>query len=262
MRTVVAVAALAILVVTGCGRQPDPSPPASTTQQHLADPASWVVAAPVDPDPRVGALFFGAGDLHTCTGAVLHSAGGDLVLTAAHCLSDGTQVTFVPGFSGAAAPPDTWTLDTVYLDPRWTTDKDPHADYAIARVSRGDGASIEAQAGSALTLGTAPEPGTAITVVAYPAGVGGTPIGCRAKSQTAHGGYPAVPCAGLVDGTSGAPWITGSTVRGVVGGLDGGGCEENVSYSAPFDEHTAALLARAEAGGPGDAAPPALTTEC
>lgn len=262
MRTVVAAASITVLVLSGCGRHPDPPPATSTAPQHFADPASWVVAAPVDPDPRVGALFFGAGDLHTCTGSVLHSAGGDLVLTAAHCLAAGTAVTFVPGLSGAAAAPDSWTLDTVYLDARWTTDKDPHADYAIARVSRADGASIEAEVGSALTLGTAPQPGSAITVVAYPAGVGGKPIGCRVKSQTVRGGYPAVPCAGLVDGTSGAAWITGSTVTGVIGGLDGGGCEENVSYSAPFDEHTAALLVRAEAGGPGDAPPPALTTEC
>ena len=34
-----------------------------------------------------------------------------------------------------------------------------------------------------------------------------------------------------------------------------GGCTQWVSYSAPFNERTAALLARAEAGGWGEAAP-------
>ncbi|MGH3557589.1 MAG: serine protease, partial [Mycobacterium sp.] len=53
-----------------------------------------------------------------------------------------------------------------------------------------------------------------------------------------------------------------STVVGVIGGLHGGGCAENLSYSAPFDEHITELLARAEAGGPGDAPPAALDDDC
>ena len=69
-------------------------------------------------------------------------------------------------------------------------------------------------------------------------------------------------CAGLVDGTSGAPWINGSTVTGVIGGLHGGGCAENLSYSSPFDQHIAQLFARAQAGGPGDAAPQSFDDEC
>ena len=49
---------------------------------------------------------------------------------------------------------------------------------------------------------------------------------------------------------------------GVIGGRDGGGCQDNISYSPPFDAATAALLARAEAGGPGDTAPEAFDSEC
>ena len=30
---------------------------------------------PLNPDPRVGAVFFSGSDLHACTGSVLHSAG-------------------------------------------------------------------------------------------------------------------------------------------------------------------------------------------
>ena len=68
--------------------------------------------------------------------------------------------------------------------------------------------------------------------------------------------------ASTVDGTSGAPWISGSTVTGVIGGLHGGGCAENLSYSSPFDQHVGELLARAEAGGPGDTPPSAYDDEC
>jgi hypothetical protein len=155
-----------------------------------------------------------------------------------------------------------WTVDALYLDPRWLANQDPRADYAIARVSRPSGGSVEALVGSALSLGAAPARGSQVTVVAYPAGAGGLPIGCRTGTGINDGGYPELPCAGLVDGTSGAPWISGSAVTGVIGGLHGGGCAQNLSYSSPFDEHTTELFARAQAGGPGDEPPSSFDDAC
>ncbi len=221
-----------------------------------------VIAAPVHPDPRVGAFFVSGGDLHTCTGSVLHSAAGNLVLTAAHCLTGDVPARFVPGFAREAAPENVWTLDALYLDPRWLADRDPQADYAIGRVGRPAGGSVEALVGSALSLAAAPARGSQVTVVAYPAGVGGTPIGCRTGTGLSDGGFPELPCAGLVDGTSGAPWINGSTVTGVIGGLHGGGCAQNLSYTSRFDEHIAELFARAQAGGPGDVPPSGYDDQC
>jgi hypothetical protein len=69
-------------------------------------------------------------------------------------------------------------------------------------------------------------------------------------------------CTGLVGGTSGAPWIVGPTVIGLVGGLDGGGCDETVTYSPPFDDGVVELLTRAEAGGPADPAPADYADNC
>jgi hypothetical protein len=254
-----AVAVGVVLLLLACGRPVGPAPTTSMRGQLASGESP--VAGPVDPDPRVGAVFLGGGIMHTCTGSVVHSTAGDLVLTAAHCLAGDMLATFVPGFANVAAPADVWTVDVVYLDPRWVAHQDPQADYAIARVSRADGASVEAQVGSALSLGTAPAPGTRVSVTGYPVGVGGTPIGCQASTGITSG-YPSLPCEGLVDGTSGAPWVTGSTVTGVIGGLERGGCAENVSYSAPFDEHTGQLLARAEAGGPGDPPPATFDSGC
>lgn len=250
------------MALAACGHQPHSAPPSTKPEQAVIDAAHRVMAGPVDPDPPVGAIFFGGGDFHGCTGSVLHSTGGDLVLTAAHCLGPGIATSFVPGFAHNAAPTDFWTVDVVYLDPRWVAHKDPLADYAIVRVSRPAGGSVEAQAGSALSLGGAPRQGSQIKVIAYPAGVGGMPIGCQAKTGLTDSGYPELPCAGLADGTSGAPWISGSSVIGVIGGLHGGGCAENLSYTSPFDEHVAELLARAEAGGPGDVPPSAFEDDC
>jgi hypothetical protein len=220
-------------------------------------------AQPMPPDPRVGAVFLGGGDLHICTGGVLDSAAGDLILTAAHCVAEGVDATFVAGLRDTAAPEDFWHIDAVYLDPRWVQNQDPMADFAIARVSRAGGGSVQESAGGGLKLGQAPKPGTVVTVSGYAMGVGGGPIGCRTATAPPAKGFPALDCAALIDGLSGAPWIDGSTVAGVIGGLNGGGCaDESVSYSPPFDDAVKRLLARAEAGGPGDAAPTVFDDEC
>jgi hypothetical protein len=108
----------------------------------------------------------------------------------------------------------------------------------------------------------APPSGSRVTVLGYPSGVGGSPIGCQTSTGVTDSGFPSLACEGLVGGTSGAPWVSGTTVTGVIGGLEGGGCAENVSYSAPFDERTAALLTRADAGGPGDTVPSDVADAC
>src|SRR4029453_3537213 len=130
-------------------------------------------AQPVPPDPRVGAVFLGAGTMHTCSGAVLDSATGDLILTAAHCVAEGVDATFVAGLKDTAAPADVWHIDAVYLDSRWLQNQDPLPDFAIGGGSGGPGGSVETQAGGGLKLGPAPKPGTVITVSGYGMGVGG-----------------------------------------------------------------------------------------
>jgi V8-like Glu-specific endopeptidase len=246
---------MALLAATGCSHPAPPPPP------QRSSPVT-ATAGPVDPDPHIGAVFLGATDMHTCAAAVLHSATGDLIVTAAHCLAGGSDATFVPGFSGDGGPAGTWHVDAVYLDPRWLGDRNPVADYAIARVGHDGPGSLEDAVGRGLALGSAPKAGSAVTVTAYPLGTGGSPIGCRGATGITPGGYPSLRCAGFVDGTSGAPWVAGSAVVGVIGGLHGGGCGDNMSYSPPFDDATARLLARAEARGPADTPPESFSDDC
>jgi hypothetical protein len=118
-------------------------------------------------------------------------------------------------------------------------------------VSREGGDSLEKVVGPGLAVGNTPPAGSLVTVTAYPFGSGG-PIGCISATGLMPGGFPSLRCAGLVDGTSGAPWRNGSTVVGVIGGLHGGGCDDTVSYSPPFDGAVMNLLDRAETGGAGD----------
>ncbi|QZT59218.1 serine protease [Mycolicibacterium sp. jd] len=242
-----------VALLASCAAGPRPHPPSAVPDTPTA--------RPVAPDPRVGALFLGGSDRHICTGAALASAGEDLILTAAHCLGAGVEADFVPGFDGGSSPPEAWRVDAVFLDPRWISGFDPMADYAVARVSRDDDDRLHSVTGGGLRVGAAPAAGDEITVLGYPAGAGG-PTACRAAAAPARQGFPALHCAGVVDGFSGAPWISGSTVTGLVGGLDGGGCAEELSFSPPFDAAVAALVARAEAGGPGDEAPDQFDDGC
>lgn len=253
-------ASLLVIALSVAGCQASVAPPAASGMGAATRPT----AGRVGPDPRIGALFPGGDDTHTCTASVLHSTRGDLILTAAHCVSAGQDTTFVPNLSGPVAPDQMWPVTAVYVDPRWLDDRDPHADYAILRASRPGSPPIEQQVGGAFSLGVSLPAGSPVMVVGYPFGDGGTPLACRGITDR-EGDYPALNCAGLVDGTSGAPWLSGSTVTGVTGGLQEGGCGADVSYSAPFGPRATELLARAEAGGPGDAvdaAGPPVADEC
>jgi len=250
-----ATAAAVLLALAGCGH---PGPPMA----RPSPPSPLPTAAPVDANRLIGAVFVGDTDQHTCTGSVLHSETGDLILTAAHCLAGGSGATFVPGFSGNSGPNGTWQIGSVYMDRRWLSTQDPIVDFAVARVSRAGAGSVESVVGRGLSLGAAPRKGTLVTVTAYPASVGGTPIGCRGDTAAGPRGFPSVSCVGLPAGTSGAPWVSGSSVVGLIGGFHGGGCNDDVSYSPPFDGAVSALLARAEAGGPGDTGPTTFNDGC
>lgn len=262
--TRLAASAFVALLATSC------SPPTIKADPRPVD-APAVAAVPAAahtarPDLRVGAVFQGSDTEHTCSGAVLDSLSGNLIITAAHCLDSSIATSFAPGYRSAGVPADFWHIDAVYLDPRWVRHQDPLADFAIARVShRGTAATdtLEHHTGGGFVLGAAPGPDVPITVMGYPSGDGGAPISCAGATSRPNRGFPALRCRGLVEGTSGSPWISDSQIRGVVGGLEGGGCvDTDLSYSAPFDVQIRVLFQRAEEAGPADEASGAPDDGC
>jgi Trypsin len=89
--------------------------------------------------PAVGALFTTSkGKLghHFCTASVVNSPHGDLIITAAHCVSGTSGVVFVPGYVRGAAPYGVWTVTKIYTDRSWTSSSDPDDDVAFLRVSQ------------------------------------------------------------------------------------------------------------------------------
>ncbi|WP_410572229.1 trypsin-like serine peptidase [Amycolatopsis sp. cmx-4-61] len=203
-------------------------------------PAASAVAAPPAPSAAsaVGALF--AGGSHYCSASVVHSAAGDLVLTAAHCVKDG--MSFVPGYHDGVSPFGTWTVTSVAVADGWKSSADPDLDFAFLTVRQaGSTASLESRTG-ANVLGTNRGFEHRITLTGYP-DTADSPVVCDGNT-TQSGPYQLrVACPGFPDGTSGGPWVTDGAVIGVIGGYQLGGDTPDVSYSAYFDDDIAKLYA-------------------
>jgi V8-like Glu-specific endopeptidase len=209
--------------------------------------------------PAVGALFTVSGGRlrsHFCTASVIDSPNRDLVITAAHCVSQTiADVAFVPGYNAGAAPYGVWIVTRVYVDSSWSASSDPDDDVAFLRVSQpGSTVPIEDVTG-AERLRTGAPARQLVKVIGYPDSADQA-ITCRNWTREPLADQLEFDCGGYTDGTSGGPFLasvnplTGQgTVIGVIGGYEQGGDTPQVSYSAMFGKNVAALYRTAVAGG-------------
>ncbi|KUL37222.1 hypothetical protein ADL22_22315 [Streptomyces sp. NRRL F-4489] len=255
----------AAAAVLAGGYRERPAPPAAAVRRAGEGTAPLpesrpLVATAAPPSPPVGALFSpeddeGAG--HYCTASVVHSPGGNLLATAAHCVHDGgfrTRLVFAPGLHDGIAPYGLWVPTRVDVDPRWISDRDPDHDVAFVRVRRHGGTDqrIEDVTGAERIRFDAP-PGRPAQLTGYP-GDSDTPVVCRHTADAEGSGQLRFPCEGFPAGTSGGPMLTdvdpatgtGSLI-GVIGGQDEGG-DDTTSYSSRFGADIAALYRRAALG--------------
>src|SRR4051812_9430254 len=129
---------------------------------EVATPASVVptqVPRPYTnmPDRTIGKVFFtkfGGGDA-SCSGAVVASTSGDVVVTAGRCVAkDGhfhSNVVFVPAYGssdGATRPYGTWTARTVAARAAWIEDGDVRLDVGFIVLSMRQGKHIQGVVGS------------------------------------------------------------------------------------------------------------------
>jgi V8-like Glu-specific endopeptidase len=215
--------------------------------------------------PTTGPLYFAGFTAHTCTASVVQSSTRDLLITAAHCVyGTGVGMAFVPGSVNGSAPYGRWTVTAAYVDPSWRTSHNPLRDVAFLRVApqhvNGAVRTVEQLTGANTLIETPLNVGQ-VSVPAYLYGVGGLPITCLTSTYRT-GAYLAFDCGGYADGVSGAPWIRGSTVVGVIGGLHQGGCSWSTSRSAPFDATTIATYQRAVSKAQGDVLPGPVSDGC
>jgi|CZKW01.1.fsa_nt_gi V8-like Glu-specific endopeptidase len=197
----------------------------------------------------VGALFsrvHGKLGGHFCTASVLHSPQGNLLITAAHCIT-GRRLTpagsmeFAPGFAAGKFPYGLWPVTAAYVDSRWSSDQNPNDDVAFLVVKR-PGKRIEKYTG-AETLAVNRKPPQLVQVIGYP-DTTNRPITCTAPARPYDPGtlrQLVFDCDDYTNGTSGGPFLTnvsrrtgGGSVVGVIGGYQEGGYSPDVSYSPKF----------------------------
>jgi hypothetical protein len=179
----------------------------------------------------VGALFsLSEGQLgtHFCTASVVHSPHGDLAVTAAHCVTG--------------------------VDNAWQSSQSPDDDVAFLRLAPNTGgATVERVTGAELLAINAKVPAL-VRVIGYPDS-DDQPISCANWAKSFSATQLEFDCAAYTDGTSGGPFLTGTTsasghgtVIGVIGGYEQGGDTPDVSYAAVFGSQVAALYRTAVAG--------------
>ncbi len=208
--------------------------------------------------PEVGALFTTSGgrlDSHFCTASVIDSPNGDLLITAAHCVSGiSSSVAFVPGYDGQA-PYGVWIVKRVYVDSSWSSSSDPDDDVAFLQVSQpGSNVPIEDVTGGE-QLKTGAQARQLVEVIGYPDS-SSQALACQNWTSQPMPDQLEFDCDGYTDGTSGGPFLIGvdpltgqGVVIGVIGGYEQGGLTPQVSYSAMFGPNVVALYQTAVAGG-------------
>ena len=227
----------------------------SSVQMSVSDP---LTGEPFSGIPQVGALFDtsdGALTSHHCTGSVVASPEGDIVVTAAHCVYGSSDIAFVPGYDNGREPYGVWIASSVVVAPEWIADRDPDYDVAFIVVHKSGSTEPIQDVVGADTLAV-DQSFTALTqVVGYPSDTN-QPITCTNYTSEFSATQLEFDCDGYPGGTSGSPFLTDvdsatglGSVVGVIGGYETGGYSPNVSYSVHFTGAVTQLLAQAEAQG-------------
>ena len=200
-------------------------------------PAVHYEAAVFPGIPTVGALLIEGHAEPACTASVVRSTHGDVLLTAAHCLGLTLRhnLTFAPAYHDGKAPLGMWAVTRQFMPARWFPRNPKYRvnnDFAFLIV-RGD---VQRHTGAEIVGSSSPLPAL-VRVVAYVNYRDRYPISCMRQPETimVEGERQLkFVCGGYVGATSGAPFLVGNTVVGVLGGYEHGGIWRSVSYASPF----------------------------
>jgi len=158
---------------------------------------------------------------YVCSAAVVASANADVVITAAHCVKNGTRSwalnwMFVPGFTQGSRPYGTWTARHFFVARQWSHGANGNDDVAFVTLNpRHTGGRIVHIAhlvgGDAIRFG---RPTAEEFLFGYPAEPpydGGGLYYCsgRIRPDAFHASPdPGLTCV-LTAGSSGGPWLSG-----------------------------------------------------
>lgn len=231
-----------------------PAPPARQPAPVAAQAAP--TAQPLQgKDPRIGALFEpDVNGPHFCTASVVPSPGHDLVMTAAHCINNGTgqdnsEIVFIPGYSDGVGPYGVWTPRAVIVAPQWANGGDPDYDVGFVVLNPIDGKNIQDLVG-ANPIDFNDGFTHLVQVTGYPQEED-APVTCENWTTKYSGTQMRFACGGFYAGTSGSPWINAmahpARLVGVIGGYQRGGDTNSVSFSVYLGSAIKALYKQAQA---------------
>ncbi|MFI1615709.1 trypsin-like serine peptidase [Streptomyces lydicus] len=237
------------------GEDPQDQDPAATAP---ADDGNAYTPRRTEQNARVGAVFEkdDSGD-HFCTASVVQSPGRNMLITAAHCAYDAeagstvNDLVFAPDYRDGDEPTGLWKVKKVIIDDRWAKSQDEDLDVAFLILDKKDGKQIQDVLGGN-TLGIDRGFDNEVKITGYPTSRD-TPISCQNRTTKYSDTQMRIQCTDFEGGTSGSPWLADydpkshtGTVIGVLGGHEGGGDQDDVSYAAYFDDDVAALYRRAQ----------------
>ena len=174
-----------------------------------------------------------------CTASVVNSPGGNLILTAAHCLGKrlASTLVFAPYYNDGLAPLGEWQVTSQVFAPHWFPGGNVNQDFAFLTL-HGD---VQARAGSERLGYSSPVPAS-VRLEGYSLTGQLTVCSRKPTTITAAGQQQlSFACPGYTSAASGGPFLTSinrhsglGTIVGVIGGYQQGGDSPSVSYSSPF----------------------------
>ena len=168
-----------------------------------------------------GKVFFTlGGQNYVCSGAATSSSNRDVVTTAGHCVNEGpgafaTNWAFVPAYNNGSRPYGTWTARTLVTTSAWANQCDLNYDGGFAVMNTLGGSHLtDVVGGQGIAFNLAR--GLSYNAYGYPAAPpfnGETLKSCSGTaSDDVWGGTQsqAITCD-MTGGSSGGPWLTGSS---------------------------------------------------
>ena len=205
-----------------------------------------------------GRVFFTmAGAGYACSGSAVASQNQDVVMTAAHCVSDGaghwaTHWTFVPGYTDGREPYGSYPAQTYYVPARWSAGADEDDDVAFVVVGTARGHQVGAAVGGQpIEFGWRAPTEAVFGYPSEPPYTGRSLDYCQGTLQPDPFGTQdeGIACA-MTEGGSGGPWLSDFDPRTGLGVITGVTTfrysgQDRILYSADLGPVAQALYKRA-----------------
>ncbi len=191
------------------------NPPTRHTTEEPSTGEAWDSGGAVTHTTGKVFLTIDGNDL-TCTATVVSSENRDTVVTAGHCLKDGTRSwadnwTFVPGYDEGEEPYGRYVAREMFVPPEWSDQADDSFDLGMAVLHTTDGKHVQDRTGAQrIAFGGNSEQQTYAFGYPTTGAFDGRALNfCAGRPEADDRGTTSsgMTCA-MTEGSSGGPWMT------------------------------------------------------